>query len=292
MTANYDRRKLIILRAALIPIGGAVGYLAISQYFVYFPDIVRREYQIVISVVCTLLTALLFFLSAKPIYSLASSVKSSLLSLGESVGARGIAALSLAAVCAVGFSVLFDWLIKRALDIWAVRLVADISVCLFFVLLFSYAFTKLFSGKRPRRAVRPCGYLIKAECFTDPRVVTAAMTLINCKVCDGAYTALCRMGGDEGKAALARLDGLVRLGKITVVPLGNEFSDDDVYSKKEVDFALNKKLLTVSAGGEGITLVSFTQPDTAMLEKLSSAQKIDGQNEDGDQINGQIIIDK
>ena len=72
---EYDKKKLIILRAVLIVIGGAVGATAVWQYFVYFPDVMRSEFKAVFTVVSGVVLAAILGLSAKPFYRLGSGIQ-------------------------------------------------------------------------------------------------------------------------------------------------------------------------------------------------------------------------
>ena len=97
---HYDRKKLIILRAALIAIGAALGGTALWQYFVYYPDVIKREFRIVITVVSSAVLALILGLSAKPFYRLGASVADGVRALLSKLGAKGVAAVVLGLIAA------------------------------------------------------------------------------------------------------------------------------------------------------------------------------------------------
>lgn len=309
MTNNkYDKVKLIILRAVLVVIGAGMGFLALWQYFLYYPDIVKREYQIVITVVSTALIALIFGLSAKAVYRLIQSVVIAVRGLGDRLGKRGIIAVVLGFVVAVGLIVGFDVLIRLVVDIWAVRLLADIIAYILCAAAACVCFTKLLniprSDKSQKADAAPIGYLIAAECFTDERVLTAVHTLINVKVCDGAYKALCLCSGDNGADGARLLDALVKQGLITVVNTDKSFTDGEAYTEIEKRLAAAKRLKRVSlaAADKELALGVFAMPSEDIRQAVLGSTEAQPQAEADDKktltvepddvINGQIIIDK
>lgn len=251
---EYDKKKLIILRAALIVIGGAVGALALWQYFVYFPDAVSREYQIVITVVSATVFAALLGLSAKAFYRLGASIAESASSFGRRVGARGIAAVVLGFIASGAFAVAVDAVVCKLQDIWAVRLLIDVLAYMVMAAALGYAFSRWLDAsydegeKQPPQCV---GYLISAQCFTDGRALVAVKTLINVKVCDGAFKALCLYGGEEGLPAAKLLDTLITDGSVTAVRSGDGFSDMNEYLETERATARAKRLKLICPTGDG-----------------------------------------
>ena len=151
---NYDKIKLIILRAALILLGAGIGYLALWQYFLFYPDVVGREYQIVITVVSSALITLLFWLSAKPVYRLIVSIAVAVRSLKDGVGTRGIVAVLLGLIAAAVIVVVFDVIIRMFVDIWAVRLLTDVLMYILAAALFCMGFTKWLSAERAENRKR------------------------------------------------------------------------------------------------------------------------------------------
>lgn len=310
MTNNsYDKVKLIILRAALVLIGAGIGFLALWQYFLFYPHIVRREYQIVITVVSTALVALMFGLSAKALYRLVASVAVAVRGLKDNLGVRGIIAVGLGFLVAVGLTVAFDVLIKRVVDIWAVRLIADILAFILFAAALCVGFTKWMNapkGNKSEKADAPAvGYLISAECFSDERVLTAVYTLINVKVCDGAYKALCLYGGDKGAEAARLMDLLVKKGVVSVLNTGKTFDDGRAYEQLEKQVAASKRLKRISfdADEKELPLALFSPPSADIVQAVTAFHADDGaERENAEQsltdaapeqhVNGQIIIDK
>lgn len=310
MTKNsYDKVKLIILRAALILIGVALGYLALWQYFLFYPNVVKREYQIVITVVSAALVALMFGLSAKAVYSLGSSVASAVRNLKENVGARGIIAVLLGFAVAGGIVVGFDFAIKLVVDIWAVRLLADILVFILCAAGLCVGFTKWFNApkaEKPQKADAPAvGYLVAAECFSDERVLTAVHTLINVKVVDGAYKALCLYGGEDGYRGARVMDTLIKSGAVSVITTNKQFDDGRAYIELEKQIAASKRLKRISldGGDKELSLSLFSQPSADIIAAFTplrerdetereSAVKALSDNTLEDDVNGQIIIDK
>lgn len=310
MTNNsYDKVKLIILRAALVLIGAGLGFLALWQYFLFYPNVVKREYQIVITVVSAALVALMFGLSAKAVYRLISSVATAVIGLKERVGARGIIAVLLGFIVAGGIVVGFDFLIKLVVDIWAVRLLADVLAFILFAAALCVGFTKWMTspkGEKPQKADAPAvGYLVAAECFSDERVLTAVYTLINVKVLDGAYKALCLYGGDKGADGARLMDTLVRSGAISVLNTNKPFDDGKAYEQLEKQVAAAKRLKRISLSGDEKepALSLFSPPSADIVDAVVALRAKDQTEQDvaqktlsdaapADDVNGQIIIDK
>ncbi|MCH5154206.1 MAG: hypothetical protein J1F71_03235 [Clostridiales bacterium] len=285
---NYDKIKLIILRAALVLVGAGMGFLALWQYFTFYPNVVRHEFQIVISVVSSALIALIFGLSAKAVYRLICSIADATLRLKERVGARGIVAAVLGLVAAGVPVMVFDVIIRRYVDIWAVRLLTDILMYILSAAGCCVGFTKWLNmggadkaekaknadnadgAEKTYRPLPAVGYLLSAECFADERVITAVNTLINVKVCDGAYKALCLY--HEGGSDAARLmDALIKSGKLSVIA-GKDFDGAEGYELMEKQLANNKRLRLISRSGE-MSLSAFTQPTAEMKNALSHANE-------------------
>lgn len=300
---DYDKKKLIILRFALILIGAGMGYLALWQYFLYYPNVVRHEFQIVIAVVSSALIALILGLSAKAFYRLFSSVGESLRDFGGRVGARGIVAVALGFSVAVALTVGFDFGIRYVIEIWAVRLLADVLACIVFAALCCYGFTKwLNAAKTKHNTPQPVGYLIAAECFTDERVISAAHSLINAKVCDGAFKALCLYGNERGIKAAKLMDELIKCGKLDAVRTVKPFDDVASYTEVEKSIAFSNRLRLVEKSGvtDGALALDIFAPPTAELknalkeqaEKRESVSNEIGNSSTHEVVNGQIIIDK
>ena len=265
MTASgqyeYDRKKLIILRAALIVIGGAVGATAVWQYFAAFPDLMRHEFQIVIIVVTAVVTAAILGLSAKPFYRLGVSIADITVAAATKLSGRGIAAVVLGLIAAGALVFLFDVMIS-VIGIWAVRLLLDILVYIAFAALGCYGFTKWLSASDGEDAPPPAdnGYLLALDCFSDERVYSAAKVLINVKVCESAYKALCLFGGDSDAAN--RLDTLVKNGSVGLVKCNKDFTDKAEYAEIEKKIARGKRLRLVYAGesesnSDGVSIEAF-----------------------------------
>lgn len=269
---QYDRKKLIILRAALIAIGAGVGGTALWQYFAYFPDIVRREYQIVITVVSAALTALLLALSAKPIYRLGAGIAESVSGVAVKLGAKGVIGVVLGLVAAGALVVAVDVIMSTYQDIWAVRLLVDMLAYLVFAALCCYGFIRWLSEPEETEAPiesKKQGYLLSYKCFMDERVITAADTLINACVCDSAYKAICLFGGDA--EAVKRLDSLVSCGAVKPVHVSKQFSDENELDEIEKSYARSKRLKYLSAEGAEPGISVFCAPDDATREKYIKA---------------------
>lgn len=254
---EYDKKKLIILRAVLIVIGGAVAALALWQYFVYYPNAVKTEYQIVITVVTAAVFAALMGLSAKPFYRLGVGIAENLVALGRGLGARGLLAVALGFVAAGAVVIPVDVVVHGFWDIWAARLLIDILTFIFCAVVLSFAFTKWLNisyENNDKPVKQQCvGYLMSAECFTDEsRALLAVDTLINVKVCEGAFKALCLFGGEKGLPAAKLLDSLLSEGRISVVKSGESFADMRGYLDTEKKAAETKRLKLVGlSSGEG-----------------------------------------
>lgn len=310
MTKNsYDKVKLIILRAALVLTGAGLGFLALWQYFTFYPNVVKREYQIVITVVSSALIALMFGLSAKALYRLISSVAVALGGIKDRMGRRGIIAVLLGFIVAGGIVVGFDFLIKLAVNIWAVRLLADILAFILFAASLCVGFTKWMTspkGEKPQKADAPAvGYLVAAECFTDERVLTAVHTLINVKVCDGAYKVLCLYGGESGADGARVMDTLIKSGAISVLNVNKPFDDGKAYGELEKQVAASKRLKRISllGGDNELPLNLFSPPSADIVDAFTALRDGNAAERDdasktlsvgaaSDDVNGQIIIDK
>ena len=109
--------------------------------------------------------------------------------------------------------------------------------------------------------------MIAAECFSDERVITAVNTLINVKVCDGAYKALC-LYRDGGSEAARLMDALIKSGRLSVIS-GKPFENADGYSQMEKLLASSKRLKRISLAGEdGLALSVFAIPTQEMKNAL------------------------
>ena len=249
---HYDRKKLVILRTVLIIVGGAIGGLALWQYFVYYPDVVRREYSIVITVVSSVLVATVFGLSAKAFYRLGATVAGYALSANAKLGIRGMTAVLCGFVAAGAAVMLFDVAIRTVWDIWAVRLLVDIIVYILCSALGIYGFLRWIDAEENEDVALPSpktnGYLLGWECFCDERVLVAADALINVKVCDGAYKALCVWDGD--KEAIKRLDELIMSGKADVLRCNKAFADKAQYDEYEKALSVGKRLKRVGGADD------------------------------------------
>ena len=246
----YDKRKLIILRAALIVIGGVLGGVAVWQYFVYYPELMRREFQIIIIVVSACVLAGILGLSAKPFYRLFSSIGVQLSPVLHTLGVRGVVAVIAGLVASGMLGYLFDIIIREHVQVWAVRILADILVACVFAVLCCFGFTKWVAADEqndfvaaPRASV---GYLLTASCFTDDRVFTAAYTLNNVKVSSYVFQALCILG--DG-AAIDRLNAVLSVGVVARLRGGDEFGSLDEYIRAESALAKAKRLKLVYADG-------------------------------------------
>ncbi|MCH5155000.1 MAG: hypothetical protein J1F69_00185 [Clostridiales bacterium] len=307
MTNNsYDKIKYNILRAALILIGAGTGYLALWQYFSVYPNIIRREYQIVITVVSSALTALIFGLSTKAVYRLVESIVSAVTGIKERMGVRGIVAVLLGLLSAVVLVVVFDIVIRRFIDIWAVRLLADVLVYILSAAGFCVGFTKWLNAPKTEKADAPAvGYLLAAECFKDERVLTAVHTLINVKVLGGAYKALCLYGGESGGEAAKLMDALINGGMISVLNTGKDFKDGEEYEQLEQRTAKAKRLKRISLepSQNELSVSAFSLPTAEMKQAAlalqtgepstqSENEKSSSSGAPAEDVNGQIIIDK
>ncbi len=243
----YDRKKLIIIRAVLIAIGGALGGTLVWQYFVYYPQLMRQEFQIVVIAVSTAVLATLLGLSAKPFYRLGSSIASMFVKIAGSLGARGVTAVVAGLTAAALLAFLFDVVIRGSLDILAVRLLADVLVYFCFAALCCYGFVKWIASaddEEKASEFAPSGYLLTASCFTDDRVFTAVEFLAGAKLYDGAFKALWKFGDGD---ALERLKLVLGTGAVTVIKCTKEYETADDYVKAEADIALCRRLKPICA---------------------------------------------
>lgn len=273
----YDKKKLIILRAALIVIGGVLGGTAMWQYFEYYPDVMRREFAVGVIVVSSAVLAAILGLSAKPFYRLFSSVASTFKGLVKDLGAKGVTAVVAGAVTAGMLGFLFDFLVRDVIEIIAVRVLADIILTFVLAALIGYGFVKWLAADDEDDSAARCeshkrGYLLTASCFFDDRVFTAAHVLINAKVTETAFRALWKYGGGE---ALERLRIVVESGAAQIIKGESQFADPTEYTRAETDTASARKLVAVAIAGTpfgmpdaAIALDDFSAPSDAVKDEL------------------------
>lgn len=271
----YDKKKLIIIRALLIAIGAGVGATAMWQYFVYYPESVKREIQIVIIVVSGAAFAAILGLSAKPFYRLGAAVIGLFANVGSTLGRRGIIAVlaGLAAAGLAGF--LFDVILRSFLDIIAVRVLADALVTVFFAAVCCYGFSKwLTADDVPETSTvrTSChGYLLTASCFFDDRVFAAADFLCDVKVSTAALKAVWKFGD---VAALTRLKAVTESGAVETVKCVTAFEEKSEYAAIERRIADKKLLVLLQTANDifepfadGETLDVFAMPTAGLVEK-------------------------
>lgn len=256
MGISYDKKTLIILRAALIIIGGVIGGVCVWQYFEYYP-VIKRELQIVVIAVSALALAALLGLSAKAFYKLGSSIKASVKTVADDLGAKGITAVALSPVAASAVAFLLDRILLYYTDVTAVRIIADVVTAFAATGIFAYAFTKWISAPsadpdtaKERGAV---GYLLTADCFTDDRVFVAVDVLNNVCAVDGVFEAVTRL---YDEAAAARLKRVAESGKVKFVKTKG-FVGADEYSAAEQNAAVRKRLKTVGFANADVDMESF-----------------------------------
>ena len=253
-TEKYDGKRLIILRAALIAIGAVIGGVCVWQYFVAYPDIMRKEFRIVIIVVSAAVIAAILGLSAKPMYRLIASVIAVFGRISGSLGGKGIAAATAGFVAAGIVGYLFDMSVRYAISVIAVRVLADVLVSLLCVLALCYAFMRWLGAEAEDRtaveSVPFSGYLFTASCFSDDRVFVAADVLNNVKVSDSVFKALCVLGSDA--AAADRLKVLLESGRIERIRNSAKFDTASQYAESEARLAISKRLRPVYFGGESV----------------------------------------
>ena len=298
---QYDKKKLIILRAALIAIGAGVGAAAVWQYFVYFPDVVRDEFEPVIIVVSGAMLAVILALSAKPFYRLGAGIAQSVIGVVSRLGIKGVIAVALGIVAAGMFVFIVDVIVGTYQDIWAVRLLVDVLAYVVFAAVCCYGFTKWLTAEpddvEPQTVKR--GYLLAAGCFADERAVSAAYALSGVKVCDGAYRALCLFDGDA--TAVKRLDALIESGAAEPIACKTPFGARDEYEKLEIELADKKRLRYIAPSGseapsDGLSLDLFAPPSAELMRRFEIKTAAESENISdstvADDISGRIIIDK
>ncbi len=318
----YDKKKLIILRAVLIAVGLAVGGTAMWQYFAYYPDAMRRELQIVVIVVTSVLFGGILGLSAKPFYRLGASIGTQFQKIVKDLGLKGVTATLCGIAAAVAFGLLFDFLMSLIIDILAVRVLLDVLVVALVAALCCYGFVRWITvdgSDAPTKRETPYGgYLLTASCFYDDRVYVAADFLTGVKVTQNVFKALWKYG--DG-AALERLKILSESGALDILRCGTQFDDVDGYSAAEADAAASRRLKPLKASNVvfpdmdgACDIAVFAEPDGALKDKYiklsiggaadapqtfvgSAPDTDDGHaaapvsGDDGTP-NGQIIIDK
>ncbi len=243
-TEKYDGKRLIILRAALIAIGAVIGGVCVWQYFVAYPDIMRKEFRIVIIVVSAAVIAAILGLSAKPMYRLIASVIAVFGRISGSLGGKGIAAATAGFVAAGIVGYLFDMSVRYAISVIAVRVLADVLVSLLCVLALCYAFMRWLGAEAEDRTA------VESVPFSGYRVFVAADVLNNVKVSDSVFKALCVLGSDA--AAADRLKVLLESGRIERIRNSAKFDTASQYAESEARLAISKRLRPVYLGGESV----------------------------------------
>ena len=187
------------------------------------------------------------------------------------LGAKGVAAVVLGLIAAGAAAYLTDVIIRDFLDIWAVRLLADVLVYLLFAALGCYGFTRWLVADEDEAVPPPpdAGYLLAADCFGDDRVLTAADALINVKVCEGAYKATCLFGDSD---AVKRLDSVVRSGSAKVLRFGKDFADRTEFVALEKRLAQSKRLKYVSTESDADVKLDAFAPPVISAEQENKAQ--------------------
>lgn len=311
----YDKKILIIVRAALIVFGAAVGALGSWQYFVTYPAIMRKEFQVIVIIVCaTVISAVLGF-SAKPFYRLGASIKAQIIKVTGTLGAKGITAIVTGLVAAGLIAFLFDVILRESLTVLAVRILIDMLIAIVFAALCCYGFTKFLAAEdTPEEMNMPQafgGYLLCADCFEDDRVYTACDALINIKVCDRAFEALSRL--DLGKDAFDRLKTVIDAKAAALIRMSKDYDGLDGYRAEELKIAAARRLVAVTdAGGadnlKTISLKAFAMPSEKLMQSYMEAAVADNNsaapktvdavvdiavpNINDNEANGRIIIDK
>lgn len=295
----YDKKKLIILRAALIIVGAVVAGTAVWQYFNYYPDIMRREIEIVVIVVSSAVGAVIMGLSAKPFYRLGVGIATQFQGVIARVGVKGVAAVIAGLVAGGMLGYLFDVIVRHGIEIVAVRVLLDILVAAALAALCCYGFTVwlVSDGRQEQSAPAPRGYLLTASCFFDDGVYAAASALINATVSDGAVKALWKFG--ENGDALERLKKVMESGLVSTVSCPDDAFDTlEKYLAHEAETAKQKRLKTVGGDNEfggshdvPVTLFVRLKKDEIALFGRSGADE-DGSRGGDDGAFGQIIIDK
>ncbi len=304
MGNGYDRKTLVILRAALIAIGAAVGGTALWQYFVYYPNVLSKEFQIVIIVVSAAVAAALLGLSAKPFYRLGSSLREKYRQIFSGLGARGIIAVSLGCIAAIALTVAINIGLMRIVEILAVRILADILICIAFAFLLCYVFSRLLSPKKTEEKIKAPerGYLITAPCFYDDRVYSAVDFLSGVCVSDSSAKALF-MIGEPSAEAIDRYRKIMASGKVKIIRDDAAFETAESYMRAECSLADEKRLKIISFDIEGYprsenSLAVFAMPSAEVVagfnganeEKKDGEAQVESLSDDGTR--GQIIIDK
>lgn len=324
----YDKKKLIILRIILVAVGGIIAGTALWQFFVYYPNAMRREFKISVAVVSAVVLAAIFGLSSKPVYRVGARLSGEIVKIGDGLGAKGTVAVVAGLLTAGMVGYLFDVIIREALTVWATRILSDVLVAMIFAALCCWAFTKWIAAPDEFEAARkpmPCvGYLLSASCFFDERVFAAADLLCNVKVSDSVLKALWKF--DCGAEALERLKILMDSGAVGEIRCGEDFDTVEDYARAEAALASARRLKIVELDGRGFPetgaakLDMFAVQDGKLREKFSArvrsensvadpVEQSDGggdaysdtdgaadvksrENTEADDANGQIIIDK
>ncbi len=312
----YDKKKLTILRAVLIAVGAAVGGTAVWQYFVVYPDVLRREAQIGVIIVSAAALAALLGLSAKPFYRLGASIGGVFKNMFARLGAAGIIATASGLIAAGLLCYVFDVIIRDSIGVIAVRVLADILVFSLLAALGIFGFTKWISASVDEDAPPPTrGYMLTASCFFDDRVFVAAQVFDRVRVSEGAFRALWKSGEGVNLMALERFKAVAESGAVHTVKCDKDFSSVAEYLEYERELCSELRLKSVALALDGFefplgaTSLEIFAPDPDARKKFfesfaNGVQNADEAECDGatgiksgepaqeDDANGQIIIDK
>lgn len=300
----YERKILIILRAALIVVGAAVVGTSVWQYFVYYPDVIKSELQIVVILVSAAVGAALLGLSAKPFYRLGASIGAQFSAIFIRLGAKGVAAIIGGLALGAGVGAAFYFSLKSVITILSVLVLSDILVtaaaAAIFCALFSYLATKKQSGEK--KAIVYRGYFLCASCFFDDRVFVAAETLDKARVSDGAFKAILKYGDAH---ALARLKAVSESDRAVFVRCDFEACDDPKsFCEYEREYAKRNRLKAVDLQGTPLSkpadasLTAFCVPSREAVDAFSEKETDEKEIEktplkcDDGKVSGRIIIDK
>ena len=263
----------------------------------FYPEVMRRELQIVVIVGSAAAFAVVLGLSAKAVYRLGASIASLFSKVFAELGAKGVVAVVAGLVTAAMLGYLFDIIIRRSLDILAVRVLADIIVAIVFAALCCFGFTKWMAADCAEEPTLPAptrGYLLTASCFFDDRVYTAAGFLTGVSVSENVLKALWKTGADAD--AIRRLKHVTD-GGVTVIKCADAFADAAEYARSESALAAAKRLKPIEYPSElfpsidgAAALTAFAEPGAELIAERAAAES--RVNADGADVTGRIIIDK
>lgn len=218
---EVNKKALLITRLVMFIVGATVGALAMWQFSIYYPNLVKAPLNIVYITVCSVACAFLLALSSKPIYQVFLAIMSMVKRFFESrplaENIAGTIGFVFGGVC--GY--LFEFALRVGLTVVAVRVLIEIIIGILLAFLFGYVAIYFVRAKKARDAARAenvlptskfVGYVITSGAFKSENLNKAATMFINVKVLPQTVNALIDgVKTEDGVEALKRFESVRQL---------------------------------------------------------------------------------